>query len=104
MRRLNPNQTSPFRAATIYRSPTVITQVKTVRSPLFGGGASISDSAGGAVCLALILAADLMDDISASNQVVMPSNVMASREGTWGRLGDLNPGPTHYECVALPLS
>jgi hypothetical protein len=20
------------------------------------------------------------------------------------RLGDLNPGPTHYECVALPLS
>ena len=23
---------------------------------------------------------------------------------TWSRLGDLNPGPTHYECVALPLS
>jgi len=22
----------------------------------------------------------------------------------WSRLGDLNPGPTHYECVALPLS
>ena len=27
-----------------------------------------------------------------------------SREGIWSRLGDLNPGPTHYECVALPLS
>ena len=24
--------------------------------------------------------------------------------GNWSRLGDLNPGPTHYECVALPLS
>ena len=23
---------------------------------------------------------------------------------SWSRLGDLNPGPTHYECVALPLS
>jgi hypothetical protein len=22
----------------------------------------------------------------------------------WSRLRDLNPGPTHYECVALPLS
>jgi len=27
-----------------------------------------------------------------------------SREGNRSRLGDLNPGPTHYECVALPLS
>ena len=26
------------------------------------------------------------------------------REGNRSRLGDLNPGPTHYECVALPLS
>jgi hypothetical protein len=23
---------------------------------------------------------------------------------TWSRLGDSNSGPTHYECVALPLS
>ncbi len=22
----------------------------------------------------------------------------------WSRLGELNPGPTHYKCVALPLS
>ena len=27
-----------------------------------------------------------------------------SHEENWSRLGDLNPGPTHYECVALPLS
>jgi len=27
-----------------------------------------------------------------------------NREGNRSRLGDLNPGPTHYECVALPLS
>ena len=27
-----------------------------------------------------------------------------TREGNRSRLGDLNPGPTHYECVALPLS
>ena len=27
-----------------------------------------------------------------------------SHEGNRSRLGDLNPGPTHYECVALPLS
>ncbi len=25
-------------------------------------------------------------------------------ETNQSRLGDLNPGPTHYECVALPLS
>ena len=34
-------------------------------------------------------------------------NVRTSTENKqkpWSRLGDLNPGPTHYECVALPLS
>ena len=25
-------------------------------------------------------------------------------EGSWSRRGDLNPGPTDYESVALPLS
>ena len=29
---------------------------------------------------------------------------MQSHEENRSRLGDLNPGPTHYECVALPLS
>jgi hypothetical protein len=27
-----------------------------------------------------------------------------AKDSTESRLGDLNPGPTHYECVALPLS
>jgi len=27
-----------------------------------------------------------------------------NKQNPWSRLGDLNPGPTHYECVALPLS
>ena len=30
--------------------------------------------------------------------------VVLTRGDTWSRLGDLNPRPTHYECVALPLS
>lgn len=28
---------------------------------------------------------------------------MDERKG-WSRRGDLNPGPEHYECPALPLS
>ena len=27
-----------------------------------------------------------------------------NKQNPWGRLGDSNSGPTHYECVALPLS
>ena len=33
-----------------------------------------------------------------------PRHIPTNREENWSRLGDLNPGPTHYECVALPLS
>jgi integrase len=40
-------------------------------------------------------------------EVKCSQNVRTSTENKqklWSRLGDLNPGPTHYECVALPLS
>jgi hypothetical protein len=33
-----------------------------------------------------------------------PESSAIATDSTWSRLGDLNPGPTHYECVALPLS
>ena len=34
------------------------------------------------------------------NVRILPKN----KPETWSRLGDSNSGPTHYECVALPLS
>ena len=37
-----------------------------------------------------------------SSQIVRIDSKIKAK--SWSRLGDLNPGPTHYECVALPLS
>ena len=49
----------------------------------------------------------LLFPLVGTSQTVANRKAMSSqvRDGEkWSRLGDLNPGPTHYECVALPLS
>ena len=52
--------------------------------------------------------ADRLDALAreASVEECSPNVPQSGENGqkSWSRLGDLNPGPTHYECVALPLS
>jgi integrase len=43
-------------------------------------------------------------DTKAEAEYVLGAQELQSPAEIWSRLGDLNPGPTHYECVALPLS